>query len=219
MSLRTKLKRSLESALKKSFSELAYEIAVDMGDKHKHKAARQWLEIATMDPTQDKDGKALNRLALYTYRGWGVADDGEYAQPDREGSIPLWKKAAKKGNLDAQNNLARCYSLGNGTTQDIDRARKWYLRAAVKGCRDAAYELGRLYLKAGQVVPAIDWLHQSAEQGHDMATFELGDMYQNGREVGVDLVKAKRWYEKASKLGGHGALLAAHRLETSLLSQ
>jgi hypothetical protein len=46
-------------------------------------------------------------------------------------------KAAKKGNADAFANLGECYQLGNGVRQDLDKAAKWYRKAAKQGNTDA----------------------------------------------------------------------------------
>jgi hypothetical protein len=46
-------------------------------------------------------------------------------------------KAAKNGNADAFANLGECYELGNGVRQNLDKAAKWYRKAAKQGNTDA----------------------------------------------------------------------------------
>ncbi len=62
-------------------------------------------------------------LALATLLLWAGAANGQ--SPD----FSKTKAAAETGNAEAQNDLARMYHLGVGTTQDLHAAVTWYRRA------------------------------------------------------------------------------------------
>jgi TPR repeat protein len=77
-------------------------------------------------------------------------------------------RAADRGNMNAEAQLAWMYANGRGVPQDFVKAGKWYYMAAVQGHGWAQYELGMLYNK-GLGVPrdyilSYVWLNLSASQ-------------------------------------------------------
>ena len=60
---------------------------------------------------------------------------------------------------------------------------------------------------------ALKWYRLSAEQGNDVAQFNLGVMYEYGRGVAKDLQEARKWYEKAAAQGDTDAKDALKRLD------
>jgi hypothetical protein len=77
-------------------------------------------------------------------------------------------RAADRGNMNAEAQLAWMYANGSGVPQDFAKAAKWYYLAAVQGHGWAQYELGMLYNK-GRGVPrdyilSYVWLNLSASQ-------------------------------------------------------
>lgn len=55
----------------------------------------------------------------------------ESSHPDA--AVYLWKLAAESGNADAMQNLARCYSAGDGVEADEHIAVMWLSKAAASG--------------------------------------------------------------------------------------
>jgi TPR repeat protein len=55
-----------------------------------------------------------------------------------------YRKAAKQGFAEAQNNLALMYVLGRGVPQDDAEAVKWFRRAAKQGYAPAQNNLGEM---------------------------------------------------------------------------
>jgi len=47
----------------------------------------------------------------------------------------------------------------------------------------------------------IKWFHEQAEQGHAIAQFNLGVMYDKGEGVEKDYDEAFKWYRKAAEQG------------------
>jgi TPR repeat protein len=50
-------------------------------------------------------------------------------------------------------------------------------------------------------VEAVKWYRKAAEQGDELAQFNLGVMYDNGQGVAKDDVEAAKWYRKAAEQG------------------
>lgn len=67
---------------------------------------------------------------------------GEYAQ-----SIPVWRRLAEDGQVDAQYNLGVIYHHGDGVAQDFQEALKWYGRAAQNGDVEAQRAIGSMYMR------------------------------------------------------------------------
>jgi TPR repeat protein len=77
-------------------------------------------------------------------------------------------RAADRGNMNAEAQLAWMYANGRGVPQDFVKAAKWYYSAAVQGHGWAQYELGMLYNKGLGVrrdyILSYVWLNLSASQ-------------------------------------------------------
>ena len=107
--------------------------------------------------------------------------------------------------------LGYVYETGKGVGQDVRSGAQWYRKAAEAGSKYAAYRLGLCY-EAGRGVPrdsakALQWLRRAADQGYDDAAGAIGRLYYRsaagGRsaDAATDYAQAKRWFEKAEKLG------------------
>jgi TPR repeat protein len=115
------------------------------------------------------------------------------------------KKAAKKGNVEAQFNLGLMYYNGLGVDKDYAKAVEWYQKAADQGLAVAQFNLGTMYENgrgvAKDYTKAFEWYEKAADQGYAKAQFNLGWMYQNGLGVDKDYAKAFEWYGKAADQG------------------
>ena len=67
------------------------------------------------------------------------------------------------------------YAKGQGVTQDVVEAVRWYRKAAEQGHATAQYNLGAMYGKGQGVtqdaVEAVRWCRKAAEQGHATAQY------------------------------------------------
>ena len=52
---------------------------------------------------------------------------------------------------------------------------------------------------------AADWFRKAAEQGHVLAQYKLGAMYDQGEGVPKDQAKAVEWWNKAAAQGNDAA--------------
>ena len=116
-------------------------------------------------------------------------------------------KTAKKGNVDAQFDLAYLYYKADsdpsvsGLSQSNDLAAYWYRKAAQQGHLSAQYNMAVLYLHGHGVdrdpVTAYAWLLQAADEGHpgsqelikELDTIlneeQIQDAHQRSEELGV----------------------------------
>jgi TPR repeat protein len=97
---------------------------------------------------------------------------------------------------------------------DISAAVNDYSIAAEKGDTRAMVMLGRMY-DEGQGVPqnyseAFKWFRQAVEHGADLS-FNIAVIYQDGRGVLQDNVRAHMWYNISSAREGNDGIAAKWR--------
>lgn len=101
----------------------------------------------------------------------------ELEKQNYEEAVKYFKKAAGKGNAEAQNRLAMRYSSGQGIEKNMKEAFKWYLKAAEQGHVQGMYNAGQCYYLGIGVEPdrqkAADYLRKSAELGYESAQRKL----------------------------------------------
>ena len=84
-------------------------------------------------------------------------EQGWFGKADYQEAVKWLRRAAKRGDPDAQNNLGQMYENGEGVPQSYAQAAKWYRKAAehvpnLGGAGQGRNDLGLLYL-SGQGVP------------------------------------------------------------------
>ncbi len=140
------------------------------------------------------------RLSEIYWEGIGTA-------VDKDQSIKYLSKAVNQSHPDALYTLAHHYHVDDyyssyAHSLRVERARSLYQRAVNAGNKEACYVLGYMYM-SGQLGDqlrgrAIDYLEKAASFGNLMANAWLGEMYENGWGVAIDLVKAREYYLKSS---------------------
>jgi len=113
---------------------------------------------------------------------------------------------AKKGDVDAQYNVALIYAQGKGVKSDISQAIEWYESAAKLGNGAAAYNLAQLYYDREEENPRgygniIKWYEVAAKNGIAQANNNLGAMYLHGIGVKQNKKKAFILFKKAAQEG------------------
>lgn len=116
------------------------------------------------------------------------------------------EKAAEQGHVEAQLELAKCYSSGKGVKKDEAEALKWARKAAESGDAKAMYEY---YQFSGN----LEMLRKSAENGYVEAQNRLGFCYLRAIRFPVDLSEAVKWYTLAAEQGDSGAKNHLDRLK------
>ncbi len=143
--------------------------------------------------------------------------------------IAMFTRLAKKGNLTAQEALAKYYYYGSAADpyveQDYEQAAFWSIKAAAQGSRAAKIYLSNMYFEGKGV-------KQDYKKAFDMYTelgseYKLGMMYENGYGVQTDIQKAIEYYNKVAREhlsgrlnpDGEKAIAALKRLGIDTTSQ
>lgn len=112
------------------------------------------------------------------------------------------KAAAEKGSAEAQYKLGLTYRKGDGVTQDVAEAIKWFQKAAEQGLADAQHDLGFIHAY-GLGVPqnfaeGLKWYRKAAEQNHAAAQLYMGVECLEGAEANQNSGEAMKWFRKAA---------------------
>jgi eukaryotic-like serine/threonine-protein kinase len=122
---------------------------------------------------------------------------------DAKKAAEWYQKAAEKGDLTAQLNLATMYKFGEGVPQSFEQAFKWYKRAAEQDDPEAQNIVGFWYLHGQGTerddTAAVLWYEKAAKHGFAKAQTNLGDMYASNRGVQRDDREALRYYYQAAE--------------------
>ncbi|ABS62081.1 Peptidoglycan-binding domain 1 protein [Parvibaculum lavamentivorans DS-1] len=113
--------------------------------------------------------------------------------------------AARGGNAAAQYEVGQRYANGEGVTQDMSEAARWFERAANQDLTIAQYRLATQYEK-GRGVPqddakARDWYEKAAAGGNVKAMHNLAVIHAEGRGTAQDFETASRWFTQAADFG------------------
>ena len=117
--------------------------------------------------------------------------------------------AARRGTPEAQYALASDYDFGR--PRDLERAVRWYRRAAEQGHGEAQNLLGEC-LREGEgaqksLREAVHWFRQAASQNVSDAQVSLGYAFFYGEGVRRNRSEALRWYQAAAAQGNASAHL------------
>ncbi len=118
--------------------------------------------------------------------GWAAYERGDYKT-----ALPLFTRAANKGNALAQTTLGVLYYKGRGVSQDYKQAIVWLCKAAGQGESRAQLLLGEIY-EQGRGVPqnyaaAYKWYSLAAAD--TSLNKEVRDMAIKGRDIVAEKIK------------------------------
>ncbi|AIK96314.1 SEL1-like repeat protein [Candidatus Odyssella acanthamoebae] len=165
--------------------------------KSKKKGSLGEEKVSKLTPKPDQK-RARSNPSPETYYQRGITWS---EKQDHEQAFCFYRKAAKKGHIQAQYKLGRMYQCGLGVKMDNDRAFFWYEKAARQKYAKARYRLGSMYEDGlvGQDGDDCDllWYKKAAKQGYLKAQCRLGHILMNMRECD----EAESWYKKAAEEG------------------
>lgn len=99
-------------------------------------------------------------------------------------SLIGWIKAAKRGSVHAQYQLAAMLASGDGAEKDLGAAAQWYAKAATKNHPEALYNLGIMHILGETGRPAIKkgmaMIKRAAELGSWDAHWYLAHVFMDG---------------------------------------
>lgn len=110
------------------------------------------------------NARAIFMLGQYTAEGLAGL------QQDAEQAYELYRRAAIKGDAEAQCNLGTAFATGTGVAKDMNSAVVWFRAAALKGNATAMVNLAKCCLHGLGTDPdpaqAEAWLKQAAARGN-----------------------------------------------------
>ena len=97
---------------------------------------------------------------------------------------------AEAGEPAAARIIGDCYLTGTGVSRDVNKAWRWYSKAAGKQDLEARYRIACLY-RDGIGVKQNDreaayWFGRAANNGHPLALLNIADCYIEGRGIQRD---------------------------------
>ena len=132
-------------------------------------------------------------------------EQGEGIQPDLHEAVHWYKEAAKQGHQKSAEiclRLALFYETGNGVEQNFQEAWECYLSAWNAGSEQAYKEVKRLW-DEGRVNLGIstekDWCRKWIDQGYREMWYDLGKLYDEGKEGERDVKEAFQCYLIAAR--------------------
>ena len=140
--------------------------------------------------------EAMNTLSYLYSTGTGVAKDSVQ-------EMHWLTKSAALEDANAMAALGGRYEQGRGVPKDKAKAKDLYYKAANKGSKEAAYQLGSISLDERNLSSALHYLKRSAGSGFLPAMLKLGEIYEQGTGLGSkDPDEAVRWYTKIKETDG-----------------
>ncbi|MGB9141917.1 MAG: SEL1-like repeat protein, partial [Aestuariivirga sp.] len=142
-------------------------------------------------------------LASIVAKPGAASAEGE--MPPAEIGSEALRSAAERGDPSAQFVIATRFLDGEGVTQDVIQAARWYQKAALAGLAPAQYRLATLF-ERGRGVPqdaatALIWYERAAEQGNVKAMHNAA-VLAAGTEAGKpNYETAYKWFLAASQNG------------------
>jgi TPR repeat protein len=160
---------------------------------------------STRSALEDPGSHKVLDEAERDYRSGVRSADGDGVPQDYAQAARQYRRAAEKGYIPAQYNLAYLYENGLGVEKNPEEAVCWYRRAAEKGDAESQVNLGALYSTGTGVAQsdteAARLYALAAEQGDLRGLSNLGSLYLQGRGVKHDVKQAFVLFEKAAKEG------------------
>ena len=144
---------------------------------------------------------------------WVLSTMYEFGQAglavDHTESFKWALKAAQRGHMIAQHNVATAYFHGTGVEQNLEQALYWYRRAAEQGFAHSEWKLGEIYFKGLGVAAnrdeALKWLTRSLAQGHVPTMLTLAEMYTNANGIPLQPQLVFDLQRAAAQGGSHDA--------------
>jgi hypothetical protein len=193
----------LERAAASNHPESAFELGIayrdGVGGERDAGKARKWLERAA------EVGVLRARIAL------AELDRADTplapANLDTAAATPL--AAARRGDAQAQFELAMMYLNGERVTRDASAAHDWLIKAASQNHRLAQRTLADALARGVDFEQDYDeaakWYLRAAQAGDADAQYAIGNLYSVGLGVKASSAESQRWYTAAAKQGNRKA--------------
>ncbi len=143
-----------------------------------------------------------------------------YHQGDLAGAAAIIEPLARKGNPEAQYQLAAMFERGKAFNKDLAAAVKWYTAAAEQGHTLAQMHLAYAH-EWGQGVEknyfqAVKWYRKAALQRNAFAAYELATLLYRGKGADRDPMMAAVMAHLAEENGWKDAAEFREKIEAGL---
>jgi TPR repeat protein len=139
---------------------------------------------------------------------------------DPDKSAYWTRKAAERGDVDAQLSAGYLYRQGEGVPKDLTESLRWFRAAADHGSQIAENELARVYLNgmgtAKDPAQALAWERKAAEQRGPLTALaegSVGSMYMKGDGALQNYAEAARWFRRSAEHGFPNSYLMLAQLD------
>lgn len=153
---------------------------------------------------------------------------GQYGiHRDQDAGLRWYEKAANLGNIEAIEGLGLIYQFDSIVQYDqaksmhwLSMAIKYYVRSAAHNSVPAMLKIGKYYADGLGVERDLDtaykWYRRAADRGSIKAMMSIADLYENDGDYSfsIDIPLARKWLEKADRLGSTLAAIELRRLST-----
>jgi len=124
------------------------------------------------------------------------------SQKDFVAAHAIYLTLANQNDAKACYNLGLMYQDGDGVTQNLDEAVKWYTKSASLDYKEAQYLLAsmvfRREIQSISYERATQYYQQAAELGHVKSQLNLGMLYYRGDIIAQDLAVSFKWLKLAA---------------------
>ena len=124
------------------------------------------------------------------------------SQKDFAAAHAIYLTLANQNDAKACYNLGLMYQDGDGVTQNMDEAVKWYTKSAALNYKEAQYTLAvmvfRREIQSISYERAVQYYQQAAELGHVKSQLNLFMLYYRGDLIAQDLVSSYKWLNLAA---------------------
>lgn len=157
--------------------------------------AKHWLERSAIQG---------NVFAIY-HLGNSIEFSKKEKEDNYKAAFVYYERAARLGQVNAQNNVGVSYKFGDGVAVNLKKAVPWLSMAAEQGDCRGQFNLADCYWFSKGIpedkVKAVHWFRLSAEQGLDDAQYCLALAYYHGEGIAKDTSIAFKWFKKAAQSG------------------
>lgn len=124
------------------------------------------------------------------------------SQKDFAAAHAIYLTLANQNDAKACYNLGLMYQNGDGVTQNLDEAVKWYTKSASLDYKEAQYQLAamvfRREIQSISYERAAQYYQQAAELGHVKSQLNLGMLYYRGDVIAQDFTASLKWLNLAA---------------------
>lgn len=135
--------------------------------------------------------------------------NSQYGEENRSSGVTLLTQAAEANHAEAAMFLAHLYYTGDVVSQDLNRARSYYIQASELENDFAIRSYARFLLdRSAAQAPdprILAWLETLAKNDDAEAMLLLGNVYARGVGTSQSFSRAVRWYRQAVKTAPNDA--------------